>query len=218
MCPLRARRPREGPALIAAVIAYNEERMLPGCLQSVRDVVDRIVVVDGAYEHFPHPDGIFGSTDATHAIADCYGAEWLPCPVDGWPTQMEKRTAYLLGAEGDWYLHIDADERLMGELPAVEALEDGCSYRMTIVWADGSFHPWCVRVFQHRGQMEYRGAHCALFSDDRLITQRRGAKTIESAWFLHLKGQRSTQRQRDKIRYYAWQGPSERGFRDQWQI
>jgi hypothetical protein len=206
------------PSLIAAVIAYNEERMLPGCLQSVRDVVDRIVVVDGAYEHFPHPDGIFASTDSTHAIADCYGAEWIPCPEDGWPTQVEKRSAYLVGEEGDWYLHIDADERFKGELPPIGELEDGRSYRMSVVWAEGSFTPWAVRLFQHQDQMEYRGAHCALFSDDHLINRRQDAEPITSAWFLHLKTARKAQRQREKIRYYGWQKAAEREFRTAWGI
>jgi hypothetical protein len=206
------------PDLIAIVIAYNEERMLPGCLQSVQDVVDRMVVVDGAYQHFPHPDGRFESTDSTPAIAGCYGAEFVRCPDGGWPTQVKKRTACLLGNEGDWYLHIDADERLKGNMPPLAELPQGCSYRMSVVWAEGAFKPWAVRLFQHQGRMEYRGAHCALFSGDRLITRRQDATPLRTAWFLHLKTARTAARQRDKIRYYAWQKRAERKFRERWRV
>ena len=104
------------PRTLGVVIAFNEGDMLAGCLESIEGQVDRIVVVDGAYAHFPHESP--ESTDDTRAIAEAYGAEWIPCP-DGqaWPTQVDKRTAYLVGEEGDWYLHIDADERLQGVLP-----------------------------------------------------------------------------------------------------
>jgi len=131
---------------------------------------------------------------------------------------MDKRSAYLLGDPGDWYLQIDADERLRGELPSLSEVKDGMSYRMRVKWAEGSLNPWAVRLFQHRGVMQYRGAHCALFSDGQLISRRTDAEPIESAYLLHLKGQRSAERQRDKQTYYAWQHDYERAFRRQWSV
>lgn len=200
-------------SLIACVNAYNEERMLPGCLESVAGVADRIVVVDGAYQHFPHT-GVSSSTDATRQIAKCYGAEWVACPKAGWATQMVKRTAYLMGEAGDWYLVIDADERLEGHLPNLSMLDPLTSYKLRVVWADASMRPWAVRLFPHQPDMCYRGAHCALFAGDRLISRIPDAEPILSAYLLHLKDLRIPQRQALKLRYYAWQNQAERAFRE----
>jgi len=182
--------------IIACIIAYNEEEMLPGCLESIKDQVDRIVVVDGAYKLFPHD--VPWSTDATREIAWCYGAEWIPCPPgppDGqrrpWETQVEKRTAYLIGEEGDWYFHIDADERLMGTLPEPE---DGKHYAFRIQTRDLR-DAWVPRLWQHRGFMRYEGSHNAVWSDDRLVHMMGVVKIqTEQARFLHLSHLRNQQR------------------------
>lgn len=205
-------------SLIGVLIAYQEETLLPGCLASIVDVVDRIIVVDGAYQQFPHPEGVPQSTDATREIARCYGAEWIDCPDGGWPDQMTKRSAYLVGEDGDWYLHLDADERLKGELPLLEALTPGQTYGLRVMWASGYFVPWAARLFQHRGRMEYRGAHCALFSNDELITNWRSCEHLEGAWLLHLTDMREPERQRAKQKYYVWQRKNEREFRTEWSL
>lgn len=197
------------PRVIGVVIAFNEEQMLPGCLDSLQGQVDQVVVVDGAYARFPHE--VPWSTDATREIAWCYGAEWIPCP-DGqpWPTQVEKRTAYLVGQEGDWYLYLDADERLQGVLPWPE---DGQHYAFRINNRTGS-EVWSPRLFQHRGHMRYHGSHNALWSDDRLINLP-GAVQVpaEQCRLVHLAVLREMGRQLDKRRYYAWQKPAERPYR-----
>lgn len=200
------------------LVVYNEENLLPGALESLLQVVDRIVVVDGAYRQFPHPEGIFHSTDATLEIVRCYGAELIECPPTGWPNERIKRSAYLRGEEGDWYLHLDADERLRGELPALEEEASGQSYKLQVIWSLGTFRTWAARLFQHRGRMRYRGAHCALFSDQRLISRPREAIPIWSAWLAHLKGCRDPERVTAKAAYVAWQSPAEREFRTRWEI
>jgi hypothetical protein len=200
---------RPQPRVIGVVIVFNEEGMLPGCLDSLMGQVDHIVVVDGAYARFPHQ--VPWSTDATREIAWCYGAEWIPCPNgQPWPTQVEKRTAYLVGQEGDWYLHLDADERLRGVLPWPE---DGLHYAFRINNRTGS-EVWAPRLFQHRGHMRYQGSHNALWSDDRLINLP-GAVQVpaEQCRLIHLAFLREMERQLDKRRYYAWQKPAERPYR-----
>lgn len=205
--------------IIAGVIVYDEERMLPGCLESLAGQVDRIVVVDGAYAHFPHE--VPHSTDRTREVVECFGAEWVPCPMgeDGepraWERQPEKRSAYLVGAEGDWYLRIDADERLVGELPEPRS---GMVYALRVIWWRGYLRPWVPVLFEHRGQMRYEGAHCALFSDGRLISRLKGARQWEGAFLLHLKDERAAERQRAKRAYYAWQRSAERAFRERWNV
>ncbi len=95
-------------SLSLCLIARDEERMLPGCLASVADVVDDVVVLDT------------GSTDCTAAIAREAGArvfdfEWC----DDFAAA---RNAALECATGDWVLVLDADERLVAG--SSEALRD----------------------------------------------------------------------------------------------
>jgi tetratricopeptide (TPR) repeat protein len=80
------------------MIVKNEEHHLPGCLASVADLVDEIVVVDT------------GSTDRTREVAAGYGARvyefrW----VDSFAAA---RNEALRHATGDWVLWLDADDRL----------------------------------------------------------------------------------------------------------
>jgi hypothetical protein len=200
--------------VIACVIAYQEEGMLPGCLQSIQGKVDRVVVVDGAYRLFPHD--VPWSTDATLEIAWCYGAEWIPCPTgdDGeprpWETQMEKRSAYLVGEEGDWYFYIDADERLVGELPE---LENRRHYAFKARTRDGRL-TWAWRLFQHRGRMRYEGAHNALWSGDELITMSGAVRVpVERAYLMHLAHLRCKQRLAEKRAWLPERIERERAYR-----
>lgn len=200
--------------VIACIIAFNEERMLPGCLESIEGAVDRVVVVDGVYRLFPHE--VPWSTDATREIARAYGVEWVPCPVgeDGelraWETQVEKRTAYLVGEEGDWYFHIDADERLVGELPE---MEDGQHYAFKVHTRDGRL-TWVPRLWQHRGYMRYEGAHNALWSDDRLINMPGAVRVgVEQCYLLHLAHLRCRQRLEEKAAWLPGRYERERAYR-----
>ncbi|HEX8958245.1 MAG TPA: glycosyltransferase family 2 protein, partial [Solirubrobacterales bacterium] len=73
--------------------------MLPGCLESVRGVVDEIVLVDT------------GSTDHTIEIARAAGARVLEQP---WGDDFSApRNLALSHATGRWILQLDADERLV---------------------------------------------------------------------------------------------------------
>ncbi len=80
------------------MIVRNEEKFLEGCLESIKDVVDEIVIVDT------------GSTDATKKIAARYGARVFDFPWTG--DFSAARNEALAHCRGDWILYIDADERL----------------------------------------------------------------------------------------------------------
>ncbi|MBI1968611.1 polysaccharide deacetylase family protein [Candidatus Woesearchaeota archaeon] len=83
------------------MIAKNEEALLGHCLQSVRGLVDEIIVVDT------------GSTDKTKEIASAFGAkiyDFVWC--DDFAAA---RNAALQHAAGDWILVLDADEALDAE-------------------------------------------------------------------------------------------------------
>lgn len=83
------------------MIVKNEEKFLPQCLNSVKDYVDEIVVVDT------------GSTDRTIEIAESYGARVYNHP---WENHFSKhRNQSMSYATGDWILIMDADEELDAE-------------------------------------------------------------------------------------------------------
>lgn len=84
--------------LSLSMIVKNEENFLEGCLESVRGIVDEIVIVDT------------GSTDRTIEIAKRYNAkihyfEW----IDDFAAA---RNEALKHCTSKWILYLDADERL----------------------------------------------------------------------------------------------------------
>jgi glycosyltransferase involved in cell wall biosynthesis len=89
------------PPISAILITYNEQSDLPDALDSLRGVVDEIVVVDS------------GSTDRTCEMARSFGARVVSRPF----TNFGEQKNFAAGqAAHDWVLSLDADERLSGEL------------------------------------------------------------------------------------------------------
>ncbi len=84
------------PTLSLAMIVKNEENYLAHCLESVKNLVDEIVIVDT------------GSQDKTKEIAKVFGAKVYDFPWNG--DFSEARNFSLSKAEGDWILVLDADE------------------------------------------------------------------------------------------------------------
>ena len=83
------------------MITKNEEKNLAKSLDSVKDLVSEIVILDS------------GSTDSTIKIAEKYGAKIYSRKFDDFCTQ--KNCAMSL-AQNEWILHLDADEVLSSEL------------------------------------------------------------------------------------------------------
>jgi tetratricopeptide (TPR) repeat protein len=83
----------------AALIVKNEQNFLAGCLASLTNHVDEVVIVDT------------GSTDSTREIAQKAGVKLLDF---AWQQDFAAaRNFGLDAATGSWILYIDADERLV---------------------------------------------------------------------------------------------------------
>jgi glycosyltransferase involved in cell wall biosynthesis len=87
------------PTLAAIILTKNEERDLPACLESLRDLVTEIYVVDS------------GSTDRTVAIAQEYGARVLFHDFTSHASQLNWAMDNL-APTSEWLIRIDADERI----------------------------------------------------------------------------------------------------------
>jgi tetratricopeptide (TPR) repeat protein len=95
----------EAATLAVCMIVKNEERFLPDCLTSIRDIADQIILLDT------------GSTDATKAVGKKFKAEihdfrW----VDDFAAARNESIKY---AACDWILWLDADERLTIESKSI---------------------------------------------------------------------------------------------------
>ena len=80
------------------MIVKNEEKLHSSCLESVKIIVDQMVIVDT------------GSKDRTIQIAKNFGADVYQYP---WCDNFSKaRNESIKYATGDWILWMDADETL----------------------------------------------------------------------------------------------------------
>ena len=85
----------------AVIITFNEERYIEGCIRSVTEVADEIVVVDSL------------STDKTSEICKSLGVRYIEHPFKGYRNQ---KNFALTQVSYDYVLSLDADEMLSPRL------------------------------------------------------------------------------------------------------
>ncbi len=137
--------------LTLSMIVKDEEKYLRECLESVKDVVDEIILVDT------------GSTDNTIEIAEKYGAKVFH--FDWINDFSAARNFALKNSRGDWIFYLDADERLesnsINELKKISQSNSNCAYLCTvksfdrIEGRDNSMR--YVRLFPNDNKIEFRG-------------------------------------------------------------
>lgn len=84
--------------LSVVLAVYNEEKNLRECLNSIKDIADEIVIVDG------------GSVDKTVEIAKEFNSKVII--TSNPPIFHINKQKALEEAKGDWILQLDADERI----------------------------------------------------------------------------------------------------------
>jgi glycosyltransferase involved in cell wall biosynthesis len=109
----------ESGALSFCMIVKNEERDLPGCLDTVRGLASEVIVVDT------------GSNDGTRLVAAELGAQVIPFDF-GRVDFGAARNCAIAQASGAWILVLDADERLepagVAKIEALVAGEQNAGY------------------------------------------------------------------------------------------
>jgi glycosyltransferase involved in cell wall biosynthesis len=139
-------------ALSFCMIVKNEERNLPRCLDSVRDLAGELIVVDT------------GSADQTRRIATSYGAQVIPFDFTAVDFAAARNRA-IARASGRWILMLDADETLdRASVPIVESLvalgENAGYFLERHNHSSDSSSPttdYVVRLFPNRPNYRYRG-------------------------------------------------------------
>jgi glycosyltransferase involved in cell wall biosynthesis len=138
--------------LSICLIVRNEERNLPRCLDSVRDLAGELIVVDT------------GSTDGTAGVASQYGAKFIPFDFSKVDFAAARNHA-IARAMGRWILMLDADETLDRSGAAIlERLIDfdenaGYFLERHNHGSDSvrPFTDFVVRLFPNRPNYRYRG-------------------------------------------------------------
>ncbi|MDF4647476.1 glycosyltransferase family 2 protein, partial [Vibrio parahaemolyticus] len=135
------------PTLAVALIVKNEEKHLQACLDTVKDWVDEIVLLDS------------GSTDTTEEIARQYTDKFYTNLE--WPGFGKQRQLAQDYVESDFVLWLDADERVTDELrqDILNAISQHCDKniyrvnRLTTAFAkeirySGWSPDWVVRLYK----------------------------------------------------------------------
>lgn len=88
--------------LSAAIATFNEEENIADCLNSIKDIVDEIIIVDG------------GSEDKTVEIAESFNAKVYKTTNP--PIFHINKQKSFDACRGEWILYLDADERVTKKL------------------------------------------------------------------------------------------------------
>ena len=149
------------PSISLCMIVKNEEKFLGQCLESVKNVVDEMIIVDT------------GSTDRTVEIAENFGAKVYH---HAWRNDFSEARNYgLQFATGDWILQLDADEALESddiELVRAAVKSDQYSAVYVAIYSTISGKPskhYFPRIFR-RGKAHFHGiVHNQLIVDGTLL-------------------------------------------------
>jgi glycosyltransferase involved in cell wall biosynthesis len=133
------------------LLVKNEARFITGCLESVKDVCDHIIVVDS------------GSTDGTFDLAGRYTSHRKRLPFSDFA---KNRNAVLDEVQTPWALFLDADERFerdqASSLPMLTKEQPENVWGIELVRhnlfrAGGWFTDRRVRLFRSTPLIRYRG-------------------------------------------------------------
>lgn len=171
--------------LSLCMIVKNEEKYLPGALDSVQGIVDEIIIVDT------------GSTDKTVEIAREYGAKVYFRPWDD--DFAAARNESLKHATGQWVLILDADERvpesvrtnlraLLVDIPQFVSYATLIKNFQLNKGIEENFSHYVVRLFRKTAEVKFYGAvHESLYPNQGVIHLPESSFFIEHLGYIDAK-------------------------------
>ena len=191
--------------IVACIITYNDIETIEDCINSVKNAVDRIVIVDGKYRDFPgeYECSTDGTAEYIGSIAgDCKLTFRFVARLD----EVAKRNVYLTYLkDGDVCLNLDADEILTGNIPNLTA--DIGIVRVG-EWGDRRRHRRTNRFFRYRTGLHYWGTHKLILDAEGRVfanldhTGDYTHQLVTEFELLHRNDLRSDERKADKKEYY----------------
>lgn len=185
-------------------MTYNDWPLIQHCVESAK-WVDEIVAVDGRYPDFPQLNESDYSTDGTLEYLESLSKAVIIRAAGLY--EVEKRNQYLVGKEGDWYLHLDADEVWVGGRPDIDNSVDAYvvkEWRKKVTPVMDR-----VRLFRHVDGLHYEKKHYWLQDGDGktfAILARAGngyrAGELKTCHIIHREEERPVERKSAKKRYY----------------
>lgn len=191
--------------LYGVIITYDDFPHIRTTVESIEDKVDEIIAVDGRFRDFPGDNDY--STDGT--LEYLYSVPKVRVVLATGLSEVEKRNVYLVGTEGDWYLHLDADEEWKGavQLPDADML-------IALMKVNASIHKRYplmkrIRLFRHVRGLHYEKKHYWLHDEAGrtfALIDRPGnsykAEMTTDVKMIHHERERSPERHEMKRRYY----------------
>ncbi len=199
--------------IIACLIVYNDFDILPECMDSLSGA-DKIIIIDGAFKDYPHekPWSTDGTVDYVKQRASIdRRIKFIECKK-AWKDEVEKRSAYFTGKQGDWYLIVDSDERVGGETidrNGVKAVKEFLpTYEDDMLdvplWEliSGSFES-APRLFRHQEGIRYYLTHYLVFYKDKLlVNDSKKHKIFDGMKIWHMPDLRTDKRNSTKETFY----------------
>jgi glycosyltransferase involved in cell wall biosynthesis len=219
------------------VCTYNDHVALPFTLDSVKDVVDSIIIADGAYQLYydtyksidknVKPYSTDGTLEIIKALApDLPPIKILGCPKGKpWANQVVKRNALVDAVPvQDWFMVLDSDEMFFGDIEEGinEIMMSGCVAGRVPLYnvgleMEGWLPFWHPRIFMKLPGMHYWRKHWLLCDgDNRVLEQQYPLWATDKFVLAHLKLFRNHRRiaphlkYMDKLSTNGWIEPNEK--------
>lgn len=165
----------KNPTLSLCMILKNEEKLLPRCLESVKNYVDEIIIVDT------------GSTDRTVEIAQSYNAKIYH---HEWENSFSKARNYSLKyATCDWIIWLDADEEV----------EKEDAHKLREIIRDKNVNVICLPLYG----MKLGGEIISVFNSDKIFRNHLGFQ-FEGTIHNYLKYSGKPKRENIRLYHYGY--------------
>ena len=199
--------------IAGCIITYRDWPLIKDCVESLKDKVDKIIVVDGRYKDF-NSDFDYSDEETIKYLLSIKNLRLIFGDITD---EVTKRNRYLSQlSDGDIVLNLDSDEVLIGELPELKSdfgildLVDGYGRHV---------QKRATRFFRYRKGMEYKYCHYTMYYDNKIVNKLQKVvnpdfsfEYISSCKILHNWHLRSDERKYMKEIYYKKLIIKESGF------